>query len=270
VRSRNSGSGWAGTEHEDLGKADMQGLIKRAIDKCRKSENPLRMEPGRHTVILEPQALADMFSWAFLPFIWQRKRAEMGVGPYAASSTKSKIGMQMMDRRLSVWSDPVDPNRHSSPFDLIGGRLRHVDWWKDGVLMDLPYGRDYAVQHKLNNGEGLGGIPWIMSGGTTTLEEMIATTRTGFLVTRFHDCYPLETQSLMCTGNTRDGFWYIENGQIKHPAQNFRFNESPFFVLNQVEAIGPVSRTYQELPYSPVAPLIKVRNFNFTSLADAV
>ena len=91
----------------------------------------------------------------------------------------------------------------------------------------------------------------------------------GFLVTRFHGSFPVEFKSLQCNGNTRDGFWYIENGQIKHPCKNFRFNESPFFILNEIDAVGVAERIYNPL-VAAVVPAVKVRNFNFSALVDAV
>jgi predicted Zn-dependent protease len=279
VRGGKSGSGWAGTQNADITKLDLPKIMRRAIDKCRMSENPVRMEPGRHTVILEPQAVVDLFLPAFLPYIWPRENAEMGLGPYRLVAGKSKIGKQMMDRRLTVYSDPLDPLGNFTPFDGTGAPYKKTYWWKEGILTDLPYNRKYAINHNLNGGYALPGAPWHMVSETTPtpLEEMIGTTRRGFLVTRLHGIIPTEMQSLMLTGNTRDGIWYIEDGKIKHPAQNFRFNESPFFAFNQVEEIGQSERTYVGMadglvtsPYSPSAPPIKVRNFNFTTLADAV
>jgi predicted Zn-dependent protease len=272
VRSKNEGSGWAGLSHDNFSKIDVKAIMARAIDKCKNSQNPTRMEPGRHVAILEPQALADLFTNVFLPPIFNRPAAERAFGPYAAPGGKTKIGQQMLDRRFTVYSDPMDADAGFRPFTNSGSPIHKHTWFEKGVLVDLPYPRDYAVKNKLNNGYALpmgGGYRMVWDGPTKTIEEMIAETRRGFLITRFHGSFPVEFKSLQCNGNTRDGFWYIENGQIKHPVKNFRFNESPFFILNEVDAVGVSQRIYNPL-VAAVVPPVKVRNFNFISLTDAV
>jgi predicted Zn-dependent protease len=108
-----------------------------------------------------------------------------------------------------------------------------------------------------------------MEGGTTTIEEMIATTKRGLIVTRFSKVEMQYNPSILLTGITRDGLWLIENGKITHPVQNLRFTESPLFVFNQVEQIGsPVPIFSPGLP--AMTPPVKVRDFSFTALNDAV
>jgi predicted Zn-dependent protease len=102
-----------------------------------------------------------------------------------------------------------------------------------------------------------------------SIEEMIATTKRGLWVTRFWDIRGDEILTKLCTGMTRDGLWLIENGQVSHPVQNFFFTESPMFAFNNVEQIGtPVPVFSPECP--AVMPAVKVRDFNFTALVDAV
>jgi predicted Zn-dependent protease len=108
-----------------------------------------------------------------------------------------------------------------------------------------------------------------MSGGTTTIDEMIATTKRGFRVTRFSNVGVLDPNSLLCSGYTRDGLWLIENGKISKPVKNFRFTESPLFMLNNVDALGVPQRVFH--PSAPaIVPPIKARDFSFTSLSEAI
>jgi len=108
-----------------------------------------------------------------------------------------------------------------------------------------------------------------MTGGTTSVDEMLATTKRGVLVTRLWNVEVLDPISLLSTGYTRDGVWLIEHGKISKPVTNFRFTESPIFVLNQVEQLGVPRRVFH--PGAPVVvPSMKVRDFSFTSLSDAV
>jgi predicted Zn-dependent protease len=278
VRSRSEGSGWAGLSHDDFGKIDVKAIMATAIDKCRSTQNPMRMEPGRHTLIMEAQALYDLFNWCFWGPIWGRRPAESGFGPYAAPGKKTKIGQQMLDRRITVFADPVDPGNNYRSFADDGSPMRRTVWFENGVLKELPYNRAYAVEHKLNNNYPMNGgispslpVPFhfTASGDSMTIQEMIASTRNGFMVTRLNGVFPTDFKSLACNGNTRDGLWYIENGKVKHPAKNFRIFESPFFILNEVDAFGPPQRVFT--PHGAIMiPPVKVRYFNFSSLADAV
>ena len=111
-----------------------------------------------------------------------------------------------------------------------------------------------------------------VTGETASVEEMVATTKRGVLVTRFWDVGPLpplDVRSVLLTGYTRDGLWLVEDGKISKAVKNFRFTESPLFVLNNVEQIGVPKRIFN--PGCPVVvPALKVRDFSFTSLSDAV
>jgi len=104
-----------------------------------------------------------------------------------------------------------------------------------------------------------------MDGGKDSLEQMIKDTRRGILVTRLWYIRPLDPQTLLYTGLTRDGTFYIENGKIKYPIKNFRFNESPVVMLNNIEAMGKPVRIN-----GAMVPTMKIRDFTFSSLSDAV
>jgi len=111
----------------------------------------------------------------------------------------------------------------------------------------------------------------IMDGGSASLEDLIKGTEKGILVTRLWYIRAVDPQTLLYTGLTRDGTFYIENGQIKFPVKNFRFNESPIIMLNNLEALGKPERTISgEGGGSALIPPMKIRDFTFSSLSDAV
>ncbi|MCW9018490.1 MAG: metallopeptidase TldD-related protein, partial [Kangiellaceae bacterium] len=110
-----------------------------------------------------------------------------------------------------------------------------------------------------------GGGQFIMDGGNKSLEDMIKDTRRGILVTRLWYIRQLDPQTLLYTGLTRDGTFFIENGEIKYPIKNFRFNESPIVMLNNIEEMGKPVRINGNM-----VPPMKVRDFTFSSLSDAV
>jgi predicted Zn-dependent protease len=263
------GSGWAGVDWNDWSRIDTHALSTTALDKCLSSRNPVAVEPGRYTVILEPQAVCDLCWQLFGPYL-DRETAEGGSGPFASAKPHmSKLGERVIDERISVSADPMDPDLGFVPFDSFGNVYHAVIWIDHGVLKELAYYRPYGIKQLGKNS----GLPnsgaFRMSGGSTTIDDMIASTKRGLRVTRFTDIHTVDSKSFLCTGYTRDGTWLIENGKISKPVKNFRFLDSPMFMLNSVEALGVPQRVFH--PRAPVVvPPIKVREFNFSALSDAV
>lgn len=262
-------SGWAGIDFNDWNRIDTGLITKRAIEKCRKSANPVAIEPGRYTTILEPQALHGMLS-ILMGRPLDREAAESGVGPFAAPGGNSKIGQRVIDERITLSSDPMDPDCGFVPFDSVGEPMVPVKWIEEGVLKELYYSRWYGLKSLTKDQALPFNGAFSMSGGSTLMDEMVATTERGVLVTRFNNRPTvLDPQSLLMTGNTRDGLWLIERGKITRSIKNFRFTDSPFFVLNNVLQLGVPERVFS--PGIPaVCPTIKVRDFAFTALMDAV
>ena len=108
-----------------------------------------------------------------------------------------------------------------------------------------------------------------MEGGSASIEDMIKDTKKGVLVTRFWYIRAVDPQTLLYTGLTRDGTFYIENGKILYPVKNFRFNESPIIMLNNLETLGKQMRV-SGFGGGSLIPAMKIRDFTFTSLSDAV
>jgi predicted Zn-dependent protease len=267
--AQGTGSGWAGVDFNDWRRINPSALAATATQKCLTSSDPRAIEPGRYTAILESQAVHDLFS-AIVSTLQSRQAAEeMPEHPFNLRPGQAKLGLPVVDRRITVTSDPMDPDCGFIPFDSDGEPYRPATWIKDGVLNALAYGRAYAVP-RFATAEALpASMAYRLHGGGVSLDEMITSTTRGVLVTRFHDVRGTDPRSLLCTGTTRDGVWLVEHGTIMYPIKNLRFNESPLFAFNRVEQIGVPQRVFS--PDAPaVVPPIKVRDFNFTSLADAV
>jgi predicted Zn-dependent protease len=262
-------SGWAGVNDYDVGRVDLAALAARALDKCQRSTNAVVVEPGRHTVILEPQAVCDLFT----PVIYaamERVPAEMGMGPFAAGGGDSKIGQRLLDPRISVRADAMDPMGGFVPFDQESGAPYYpAPWFQRGVLTNLAYNRSYALARLGTDRGMLNPRSYHMTGGTTSIDEMIAATQRGFLVTRLHDVRIIDFNSALCSGYTRDGLWLIESGKIVKAVKNFRFTESPLFVLNNVADLGVPVRVFTP-GRAVVVPPMRVRDFNFSALSGAV
>ncbi len=262
-----TGSGWAATDHPDWERMDVLGVAERAAEKARASRNPVAVEPGRYTVILEPQATGDLVQ--LLAFALDARSADEGRSPFAKEGGGNRIGEKIVDERVSLLSDPMDPLLLSQPFDAQGMPLGRQVWIEKGVLKQLSYDRYWAAK----KGSNPTGFPASvkMEGGPTTTEEMIRSTPRGILVTRLWYLRQVDPRTVLYTGLTRDGTFLIEDGRISRAVRNFRFNESPLFILNNLEAIGPEARLAgTEAGGDVVMPPLKVRDFNFTSLSEAV
>ena len=262
-----TGSGWAGAEHPDWKQLDIAGVSSRAIDKARLSRNPVAIEPGRYTVILEPQAVGDLVQ--LIGFYADARSSDEGRSPFAKQGGGNKIGEKIMDSRISLIADPFDPMVLSQPWDGDGLPLGRQVFVDKGVLMELYYSRFWAK--KMNKQPTGAPTSFIMTGGTTSLDDMIKSTPRGVLVTRLWYLREVDPRTILYTGLTRDGTFLIENGKVSKAIKNFRFNDSPLFLLNNVEAISPAVRIGGTEAGGPVVmPAVKAKDFNFTSLSDAV
>jgi predicted Zn-dependent protease len=262
-----TGSGWAGAEHPDWRQLNFPGLAEHAINKARLSRNPVAIEPGRYTVILEPQAVGDLVQ--LMGFALNARTADEGRSAFAKQGGGNKIGEKIVDSRVTIFSDPQDPQLLGQPYDGQGLPLSRQVWVENGMLKQLFYSRFWAQKQGKQPTGGPNSIK--MVGGTTSIDDMIKSTPRGILVTRLWYLRSVDPRTILFTGLTRDGTFLIENGKISKAIKNFRFNESPLFLLSNLEAIGPAVRIAGTEQGGPVVmPAIKAKDFNFTSLSDAV
>ncbi len=282
---RGTGSGWAGASSFDVAAVDGTALARRALDKCITSLDAVRIEPGRYTVILEPQAVGDLVGVLMDgddrsgPLARKGNEDPYQPGPLFLAYDdvlrlgRSKLGLKIIDERISISHVPSDP--------LLGvvprAGLQPATWIQNGVLTALHHLHEYAAEQRQRFAGDLYRPAFRMSGGDVSVEDMIASTKRGLLVTRFSGIDLLDKRSLLCTGATRDGLWLIENGKITKSVWNMRFTESPLFALNQVEQLGvpqPFFRPVRDpgtFKLTPaIVPTLKINDFSFTSLIDAV
>ena len=275
--SDGKGSGWAGASHWDWSKIDPTALGATAIQKARASISPVAVEPGRYTVVLEPTAVGNLVQ--LIGTALSARQADEGRSFFTKPGGGNKIGQKVVSERVTIVTDPNDADSYSAPFTGEGLPTRKVTWIENGVLKNLDYDRYWAQKQgvqptpaQVSIFGGGGGLS--MSGGDATLDELIAGTERGILVTRFWYIRPVDPRTILFTGLTRDGTFLIENGKVTKAVKNLRYNESPIFMLNNVEAMTRpmrVSAGESGSPGSPiVVPSIRTRDFTFTSLSDAV
>jgi predicted Zn-dependent protease len=271
-----TGSGWAGVNHPIWEMIDFKATSERAVTKARLSRNPTAIEPGRYTVILEPQAAGDLVS--LMSSALDARSAEEGRSAFSKRGGGTRLGEKIVDDRITLSSGPQMPLIFGTPFSDEGQPLRDRAWIENGVLTSLAYSR-YWAQQKGTQPTGapqsliLEGLPTRGSGALTTAQEsldaIIASTERGVLVTRFWYIRPVNPRTLLFTGLTRDGTFFVENGKITRALKNMRFNESPLFMLDKLDAIGSPMRLSGDSG-GLVMPPLRVRDFHFTSLSDAV
>jgi predicted Zn-dependent protease len=256
---------------------DIEGLTKEAIEKASKRE-PIQIEPGEYEVILEPYAVSELLS--FLGYL--------GFHALAVQEGRSffcnELGKKLVDEKVTIYDDGVDPQGLQVPFDFEGVPKQKVTFFEKGVAKGVTYDSLTAGREGKNStGHGLiapntsGPIPinLFMEGGESSLDEMVRSVRKGIYVTRFHYTNVVEPMKAVITGMTRDGTFLIEEGEVKRPIKNMRFTESILKALSQVSAISKERRVCSEgTVYSrrfvtgTVAPAIKVEGFNFSGVSS--
>ena len=261
------GSGWVKRSARDLARFDPREAADVAIEKALRSVDAKALEPGRYTVVLEPAATSDLLAFMFNGF--DARRADEGRSFLSKAGGKNRMGDKLFDDKVNIWTDPWNPDVPVLPWDSDMRARERTALIKDGRVAAMDYSQYWAKQKGARSIGSPGNF--IMAGTDKTTAELVANTKKGVLVTRTWYIRMVDPQSVALTGLTRDGTFYIENGKIKHPIKNFRFNESPVTLLNNIEEIGkPVVIGGDEGPDPMVIPSMKVRDFNFTSLSDAV
>jgi predicted Zn-dependent protease len=260
------GSGYAIADATDPSKLNFKSLTQRAADKAASSVTAKAIEPGKYTVILEPAALMagdDLSLLGGLVYSMGAREADEGRSFLTKKGGGNRKGEKIFDERINIYSDPLNTEVPGNAFDGDGLPTKRMSWVEKGVVKNMFYSRFWA--QKNNVAPTAFPSSFIMTGGTQSTAELIKSTAKGILVTRLWYIREVDPQTLLYTGLTRDGTFYIENGAIKFPIKNMRFNESPIIMLNNVEAIGRPQRLANCL-----VPPLKIRDFTFTSLSDAV
>jgi PmbA protein len=259
-------AGFAQAYSRDVGKLDFGALARRAVDKAQQTVAPVVLEPGKCTVILDPEAVADFL--LFLGFL--------GFGGKGFSSKRSfmanKIGTQMMSDKISIAEDPANPEIGYISFDFEGTPRQHVQLVKNGigsgVVNDSLYAKlngSGSTGNALRPGNNFGPYPvaMVMEPGNTPLEQIIGSTQKAIWITHFWYLNYLNPMVTSVTGTTRDGTFLIENGKQVAPAVDMRISQSMLEAFNNVEAVSSERRLVPKYGSLMYVPALKIRDFNF-------
>jgi PmbA protein len=261
-------SGWAKANSPDLRRLDPEALAASAAQKAAASRNPREVAPGRWTVILEPAAVLDLVGFLFYDFAGTAILDQR-------SCFNNRIGKKVMGENITLRDDVSHPLQSGAPFDGEGVPRRKVLLVDRGVPKNLVYAGATAKKMKakptghglpLPNQDGEAPFNLVFDGGTASLEEMVAGTDRGILLTRLWYIREVDPYEKVLTGMTRDGSFLVEGGRIVAGIRNFRFNQNILEMLSNVEQLGPAVRAAGEESFEMVVPAMKVRNFLFSEV----
>ncbi|MFQ5704823.1 MAG: TldD/PmbA family protein [Gemmatimonadales bacterium] len=265
------GSGWAGTTHNDWAQMIPGAeLAQSAMEKAQKSAGAAPVNPGAYTVVLEPTAVGNLVQ--LLRFSLDARAADEGRSFFSKKGGGTKLGDLVADERLTMFSDPADPDLLATPFAADGTPINKTSWIENGVLKNLAYSRYWASRAGKEPTPFAGGMK--LTGGSGSTGDLVKMVEQGLLVTRFWYIRAVDRRTMLFTGMTRDGVFLIEEGQVTKPVSNMRFNESPMAVLNNLHAIGTPVRVVASESGGFGAPIVVppliARDFHFTSVSEAV
>ena len=260
-----TGSGYYAGDHFDLARLDVRHIAEQAVNKAVRSQQAKAIEPGTYGVILEPQAVSDLLG--FLANNLDARSAEEGRSAFAAKDGTTRVGEKIFSDRINLYSDPRHAELPAVPVTAEGLPAVRLPLITKGVLENLEYSRFWAQERKREATAGPVNYILESSQPAVPVEQMIKDMKRGLLISRFWYVRMVDPRTIVLTGLTRDGLWLVENGEIRHPVRNLRFNQSVLAMLApwNVEAVGaPVRRS----PF--MVPPLKLAAFTFTSMSDAI
>ncbi|MBX7043108.1 MAG: TldD/PmbA family protein [Ignavibacteria bacterium] len=262
-----TGSSKMDRSYADINRLDVRGISGKIADRAKMSGNPQRLEPGKYIAVLDHAASCDMVN-GLLNFMSMRS-ADEGRS-YFSENGSNKIGRKLFSEIVSIESDPSDSDAPARPFTEEGYPVDKTVWVKDGVLENLYTSRYWAKKTGKTHNPHPTNL--IMKGTDSSVEDLIASTERGVFVTRFWYIRVVDRKQMLLTGLTRDGVFLIENGKITYPVNNFRFNESPANVLQNVVDMSSAEKAVgsENVNSRIVVPALKVKDFNFSTISEAV
>jgi PmbA protein len=261
-------SGWAkasACDHRDL---DPLQLTQTAARKAAQSHAPRELPAGRYTVILEPAAVLDLVGQMFGDFSATAIRD-------GRSFLNDRLGQKLFGENITIHDDVRHPGQAGPAFDGEGVPRQRLTLVDRGVVKEIAYCRQAAALagveptghgYPLPNEFGEAPMNIAIAGGDSSVDEMVASTERGILVTRLWYIREVDPYEKIFTGMTRDGTFLVEGGHVSAGLRNFRFNESLIEMLSNVEALSPPVRATGEETFDMVAPAMKVGDFHFTEV----
>ncbi len=275
------GSAWVGVGTSDFTDVDTPGLLAELSRRLDWSARRVELPAGRYETLLPPSAVADLM--IYLAWTMEGRGAHEGHTALSAPGG-TRIGERLTDLPLTLYSDPSASGLEYRPFVATpassealsvfdnGLAAQRVDWLREGVIESLVYPRATAAEFDAPTtvpGENL-----LLTGGSdATLEDMIARTERGLLLTTLWYIREVDPATLLLTGLTRDGVYLIENGRVTAAVNNFRFNESPLDLLRRTTEAGATTltlpREWKDWFTRTAMPPLRIPDFHMSSVSQA-
>ncbi|MFG3001266.1 metallopeptidase TldD-related protein [Streptomyces sp. NPDC048340] len=276
-------SAWAGRSTRDFKDVDPTVLDAELAVRLGWAERKIELPAGRYETLLPPTAVADLLIYQ----MWSAaaRDAMEGRTVFSKPGGGTRLGEKLSELPLTLRSDPNAPGLESAPFVVAhssgddasvfdnGLPVPATEWISGGELARLTTTRHTAGLTGLPLSPGFGNLI-LDGGGDRSLEEMVASTERGLLLTCLWYIREVDPATLLLTGLTRDGVYLVENGQVVGEVNNFRFNESPVDLLSRATEAG---RTEKTLPREwsdwftrAAMPALRIPDFNMSSVSKGV
>jgi predicted Zn-dependent protease len=276
-------SAYASQHTNDFGDVDPAALAEELDQRLDWAATRIDLPAARYETILPPTCVADLYVYAYLNT--SARDADEGRSVFAGKDGGTRIGEKLSPFPLRLYSDPTYPGLECAPFEANedsygslwsvfdnGAPRNAVDWMRDGTLTNLVRTRAWAAKTETEPAPIVDNL--IMDGnGTAGVEDMIAATERGLLLTTLWYIREVDPQTLLLTGLTRDGVYLIENGTVRGAVNNFRFNESPIDLWSRTAEVGrterAMSREWNDFFRRSAMPPLRIPDFNMSTVSQA-
>jgi predicted Zn-dependent protease len=274
---------WAGMgtrDFRDVSVADLAADVQR---KMGWSQRRIELPAGHYETILPPSAVSDLM--IYLYWTMEARDADEGRNVFARAGGGNRIGERLARLPLTLRSDPSAPGLETAPFQVVsassgaasvfdnGMASPAVNWIEDGTLTNLVRPRAWALRTTAPATAAVDNLILEDPNATASLDEMVAGTERGLLLTTLWYIREVDPQTLLLTGLTRDGVFLVENGEVTGAVNNFRFNESPVDLLGRTVQAGRTERTlpreWNDWFTRAAMPPLRVPDFNMSSVSPA-
>ena len=279
-----SRSAWSGLHTRDFTDVDVEALTGALDIRLDWASTHIDLPAGRYETILPPTAVADLMIYAY--WTSSARDAEEGRNVYARSDGATRIGERLAELPLTLRSNPDEPGLQCPPFEIAtqssgglqsvfdnGAQVAATDWLRDGTLVNLARTRSWAAKTGTEPRPLVGNLILDAADGTASIDDMIASTERGLLLTCLWYIREVDPQTLLLTGLTRDGVYLIENGLVQGAVNNFRFNESPIGLLGRATEAGrtehTLSREWSDYFQRTAMPALRIPDFNMSTVSQA-
>jgi predicted Zn-dependent protease len=278
-----SRSSWVGQSTRDFADVDMPAIDGELARRLGWAQRRVDLDAGRYETLLPPSAVADLMTYLYWTAV--ARDANDGSTVFSRQGGGTRVGEQLAEKPLRVWSDPSAEGIQCDPVLLAtssgsaqsvfdnGLPLHSTDWVADGRLEALIQTRHSAELTGLPVTPGVDNLLMSSDDATRGLDEMVADTSRGLLLTCLWYIRVVEPQTLLLTGLTRDGVYLVEGGEVVAEVNNFRFNESPVDLLGRLTEVGHTERTlareFGDYFTRTAMPTWRVGDFNMSSVSQA-